>query len=521
MTNKWLNETMEDEQRKQVKGFVDLLLRRKKMIFTFLLLATAVGMFIYTKTPKVYQSSSLIMYQRQKINPAKMSPDEERKISEMVNTVGQQVTSRTSLESIINHYDLYADMRTQIPMGEIIARMRDKDIEIESQKEQGDIFTVSYSSSDPQKARLVTNAIAAKFVEENIRTREERASETSAYINEELQMIKSTLDKKEKIMRDYKLQYYNEMPEQRKANMDRLNALQEQLNTNQNNMQTLGQTKLIINEQIANYQQLAAYSTADNTGDEIIDLPTLKNTLESLLIRYTDQHPDVIRIKRRIETLENQQAQKASANPGITVPPAVARTSNQKLNTQLKEIELSLSILKQEREEVLKQIKKYQKWVDAAPIREAEWSGLTRDYEELKKHYENLVAQSLAADSAETLEKRQKGSQFKVIEHAFLPEKPIKPDFLGIMAVVMFAGLGLGIGFALFSDSIDSSFKEASDIESYTGIPVICSVPVVHTTREKWFHTLTSTTWGLLFVGAAGLIFYYAFHYIENGIIIL
>ena len=104
---------MDTEQRKQIKKYLDLLFLRKKMIFIFLLIAVGVGLYSYVKTPKVYLSTSMLMYQRQKINPAKMSPDEERKIGEMVSTVSQQVTSRTSLESIISQYNLYEGQRVE------------------------------------------------------------------------------------------------------------------------------------------------------------------------------------------------------------------------------------------------------------------------------------------------------------------------------------------------------------------------------------------------------------------------
>ena len=514
---------MDDEQRIQIKKFIDLLLRRKKMIMAFFLFAIGAGLFIYTRTPKVYLSSSMIMYQQQKINPGKMSPDEARKIGEMVSTVSQQVTSRTSLENIINQYGLYKELREKLPMEDIITKMREKHIEIKSQKEKGDIFSVSFTGDDPAQVRMVTNAIAAKFVEENIRFREELASENSAYIQDELQIIKETLDKREKIMRDYKLKYYNEMPEQRKGNMDRLNALQEQLSTNQNNIQTLEQTRLLLNEQISNklHQQKTAEAEL-KTENNVDDLPKLKKSLEALLTRYTEEHPNVTNLKGRIESLERLQAQAATEQVRKAPPPDDKEISElDKLKTQLKEMELSLGLLKQERLEILKQINKYQQWVDAAPIREAEWSSLTRDYVELKKHYESLVAQSLAAESAETLEKRQKGSQFKIIEQAFLPEEPIKPNFLKSMATAMAVGLGLGIGLTLVFSFIDPSFKEASEIESYTGVSVLCSVPSVTTIKEKWFRVLAATIWSLLFIAATGLLVYYSYFYYESGVIIL
>jgi len=163
--------------------------------------------------------------------------------------------------------------------------------------------------------------------------------------------------------------------------------------------------------------------------------------------------------------------------------------------------------LKKEAAEIKKQIEIYQKWIAAAPVREAEWANLTRDYQQLNKHYQDLVTKSLEAESAESLEKKQKGSQFRVIDPARLPEKPFKPDFIRIMAVALALGLGVGGGIAFTLEYLDTSFKEAHDLESYLQLPVVCSVPLVNTIREKRQARIKGVFWTLCFLAVlAGLL---------------
>ncbi|MDH3347107.1 MAG: hypothetical protein OEM02_03260 [Desulfobulbaceae bacterium] len=462
---------METDQRKVLLKNADLLLRWDKLIIFSVLLSLFLGLVVYLNTPKTYQSSSLIMYEQQKISPSRLSPDQEKKIGQMVNTVTQQVASRTSLEGIIKEFGLYQDQLAKLPLEDVVDMMRSK-IDISAQQKKGDIFSVSFQDGNPRKAMLVTNAIAAKFIEENLRFREERASETTAYIDDELRMAKETLDKKEDIMRDYKLKYYNEMPSQRAINISRLNTLQEQYQAVQANIQNLEQTRLLVQQQYElQMQSMTNPASGSSKNAQIFDLDSARLSLKSLLSKYTPEHPAVKQLEKQIQQLE--QERKGSG----------AQSDKQTL--QLEEIKLNLKSLRENSRKIQEQIGTYQRWIESTPVREAEWAAVTRDYEELKKHYEYLVSQSLAAQSAESLERRQKGSQFRIVDPAYLPEKPLKPNFLKIMFVAVVLGLGGGVGGVVLFNFFDNSFKDVSEIEELLQMSVICSIPLIVMETEK------------------------------------
>ena len=128
------------EQRRLILKNLDILLRRKKIIIFFLLLGITCGLGQYLRMAKIYKSSSLIKYQRQSINPTAMSPDDIRtRTRDVVNTVSQQIMSRTSLEGIIKEFDLYTDMQKTIPMEDIVDTMRKDHIKTQL-LQGGDIF---------------------------------------------------------------------------------------------------------------------------------------------------------------------------------------------------------------------------------------------------------------------------------------------------------------------------------------------------------------------------------------------
>jgi len=487
--------------------YMDLFISRYKLIVVCLLLAASAGPFYYLNIPRTYQSTASIIYKEQNINPSRLSPDEGMQIREMVNTVTQQVLSRINLEKIVKEFNLYTDLQKTVPIEDIIEKLREKDIEISVQRERGNVFSVSFRGKDPQTVMKVTNELAAKFIEENLRVREERAKATATYIQDELRMSKETLHNKESQMRDYKLKFYNEMPEQRASNMSRLNALQEQFQAIQSTIYDREQTRMLVSEQLEIRRDIQSTSAGPSaqeleTDRERLwnDLETARNTRQELLSRYTIEHPSVKRLEKQIIQLESELGNLKTPGTSYAVNgPTTSDARIQELTLQLKGIELDLKILREESANNLNQIKTYQKWIEAAPIHEAEWSSLTRDYDELKRYHDTLLAQSLAAEAASSLERHQKGSQFKIIDPAYLPITPDKGPFRIIFLASILIGLATGAGLVLGLDLMDTSFKDKKEIEAFLQLPVTCALPLLVTETEKKRKQATNIIWHCFF----------------------
>lgn len=489
---------MNEKTQQLIKKYIDIVLARKTLIATLVFIALVGGTAIYYKTPKVYQATSLLIYEKQKINSSKMSPELHEKVREIVNTLMQEVTSRTSLEKVILEFDLYSGMREELPIEDVIEFMR-RQIQISPTK--GDVFQVSYYGSDPRKVLRVTNSLASKFIEENLKYREESASKTSEYIANELQLAKTSLDQQELAMRDYKLKFYNELPEQRKINVDRANTLQVKLQGVQNNIQELERTKIVLQEQIGQRRQLLKTTVANqmlqegnnsdvaHEGDPYQQLARMQSYLATLQVKYKETHPEVKHVKAAISALEERLADEGMHQKTAGMDQGGSLLSRdpvlQAASIQRGDIERNLRALREDEKELRAQIKRLEAWIAAAPVREAEWSALTRDYNQLKGHYDFLVAQNLQASSVENLEKRQQGSQFRIMDPARLPQKPVKPDFVKIMVLAVGLGLALGGGLALAFDMVDTSFKDPLEVEEYLGLSVICSIPYLPLAREK------------------------------------
>ncbi|EKD38010.1 MAG: hypothetical protein ACD_75C00901G0002 [uncultured bacterium] len=468
--------------------WIDIGDRRKALITTCILTALTIGLGVYLSQPKVFQSDSLLSYQQQMVNAGRMLPDDNSKLKDIVSTLTQIVTSRSSLEKIINDEKLFEKERRQLPMEDVIEEMRSQ-ISIEPSK-NGDTFRVVYTGSDPVKVVRVANALAARFIEENLKYREERASETSAYTEEELEMAKKMLDGKEAVMRDYKLKFYNEMPDQRETNMSRLIALQTHNQSRQESTQNLERTRALLRDQVATRRELleikesslvAVASDSSRVLSKKQKKEQLLAELQALELRYKEQHPKIVSLKNKIVKLEQSSEDESEGELATTQaadnPEERGDKTLMDLQLQIKDIDYSIEKILKEKEEVEVLIKQYEGWVAAAPIREAEWSALTREYAELKRHYDFLVGQNLQAGSALNLERKQRGSQFKIEDTAQQPVKPVKPDFLKIMGVALLLGCGAGVAGALFLQKMDTSFRFPEELETAFPFEVLCTIP--------------------------------------------
>ena len=209
----------------------------------------------------------------------------------------------------------------------------------------------------------------------------------------------------------------------------------------------------------------------------------MKAQLASLEARYTQRHPDVIRLKKKIADLETKQESAPKRVEVIPENTALIEAERGMLN-QLREIDLQIQNLKAEAVQLNSQIKQYEALVENTPKREQELFSIQRDYRNMQEAYNSLLSRKLEADIAVSMEKKQKGEQFRILDVAQLPEKPISPNLKKLFILAIAAGLGVGGGLIFLFYYFDSSFRKTEDIETFLGLPVLATVPMAYQPRE-------------------------------------
>jgi uncharacterized protein involved in exopolysaccharide biosynthesis len=220
----------------------------------------------------------------------------------------------------------------------------------------------------------------------------------------------------------------------------------------------------------------------------------MKAQLESLLSRYTERHPDVIRLKARIKDQEKQdqanlQAETAAASGSSTEQSPPALLSPQ-YRTQYNAVLQEIGRLEVDIADTRRQISTYQNRVENTPKREQELLRLRRDYQNIQSTYDSLLERKLEAEIAVNMERKQKGEQFRILDPAKIPQKPVKPDMKKLFILIFGAGLGIGGGIIFLLEYMDESFKRPEDIEEDLELPVLCSVPRIIDRKTRILHRI-------------------------------
>jgi uncharacterized protein involved in exopolysaccharide biosynthesis len=210
-------------------------------------------------------------------------------------------------------------------------------------------------------------------------------------------------------------------------------------------------------------------TTAQLTSGSLEELQTELDRMRGI---YTDKHPDVIALERRVEELKKQGGS-SSARPDA-LPPGSARDG---VGLQLATISGNIEGYKKQIEQVNEQIELYKQRVERAPQIEMELNKILRGYETVRQRYDNVLSRKMDAKMAEELERRKKGEQFRVLDLAVRPPLPFKPDPLRTMLMALAAGLGLGFGLAYLREMLDPAFYSPEEIEVYLKTEVIATLP--------------------------------------------
>ena len=211
--------------------------RRKWLgIPIFLVVFTAV-ISVVAFLPNVYKASATVLVERQKVPEKFVQSTVTSDIDYRLQSITQQILSRSRLESLINRFNLYSKMRQEQPLEKVVALVRENiGLELQSEKKRRGgttvAFTLSYSGPDPQILAEVTNTLASFYIEENLKAREEQASGTAKFLQAQLEDIKRKLETQEKLISQFKEQHIGQLPEQLQANLSALEQLNTQLRLN-------------------------------------------------------------------------------------------------------------------------------------------------------------------------------------------------------------------------------------------------------------------------------------------------
>lgn len=442
--------------RKEVLEYLEVPLRRPLLVIIPWILVLAAALASTYVLPKKYKSSTLILVESGKVPESFVPQLATERTARRLQSVKQEVLSRTRLERIVQEANPYGTNGTE-PITAIVERMRDH---IEVAVKENDAFSIEFINSDPHKAQLVANRLATLFIDETSASRQKQVREGYAFIDEQLEGARRELEGREQTLRRYKEQHMGTLPEQMGANLATLQRLQLEL-------QTVSESLRAANDRLALYQRQPE-TTDDSRGSEAA---RLREQLTSLRARYTEEHPDIIALRQQLARVQTEPRGGAARD---AVDGGAARTSD-----TIERAEQEVRGLEARREELQRKLGQLQGRVDSAPRTEQEIATLTRDFQKLNENYLALLNKKLDAQMATKLEETWKGEQFRILDPANYPERPFFPNRYLFLVLGAVLGLALGLGMAFADDYLDHSVRDAADAEALFAYPVLATLPLI------------------------------------------
>jgi polysaccharide chain length determinant protein (PEP-CTERM system associated) len=462
-----------------IPDYVKMLTRRKKYLLWTVCGIVGVVVPVSMLIPKDYKSETLILVEPQKIPEAYVRATVTSDVTDRLQTIQEEIMSRTRLASIITDLNLYPKERAKKSMDELVEEIR-QDITVEvindnhPEKKSVGAFRISFLAGSPQTAHDVTAKIADLFIQENLKVRDQQAQGTSHFISDEAQKAQAQLEVQEEKIKAFNAKHMGALPEQEQTNLQMVGQYQslEQSNSEAIDRATQQRTYLqsMLNVSSSREKTAAAPLTTAQMA-----LQKKKQELASARQKYTDSHPEVVRLEGDVAALQ----QEVAAEPKLTADAGPTASQAEQFKSQLASVDQELKERTSREAQLEGQIRSLQGRVNVTPDVEAEFADLNRDYQVMQKNYQTLMEKQDASGMAAELERRDQSEQFRVLDPASMPTSPYSPNMLLINGGGIVVALVLGLALALLIEIKDVAIRDAGDIEKYLNVPLISSIPAL------------------------------------------
>jgi succinoglycan biosynthesis transport protein ExoP len=526
-----------EQETTSLRDFWQVLRRRRWIAGSVGLAIFALGAAIAALWPAVYQSKATILIEEQEIPHDLVRSAITSYADQRIETIKQQVMSRSTLWKIVEQYGLYATMRRRDSTEEVLEQfVKDIHIEVINAKvvdkrsqipTQATIaFTLAYDGESPVVAQKVANELTSLFLAENLKTRERHAQETTAFLKQEAEHLEKHIEDIETKAAALKQKANGALPELTQLNMQLMNqadrelievdreirSLEERRRFLEGELATLKPNTPIISsagERIldsgerlkalrAQHASASAYLSAEHPdiikmrqemasleqevgeqapGDDIGKrLDGERAHLATLTQRYGEDHPDVLRSRDVIATLENELSLIAS-QPRKPYPFKPENPAYINIQAQLASTTASLQALRNSRMSLKKRAGEYAGRLERIPQIEPEYLDLQRDRESSVHKYHEIRSRLMEAQVSEGLEIQRKGERFSLIDPPDLPERPERPNrpVILILAALLASIGGLGAGAA--SEQLDETIRNPRQLRQATGLLPLAAIP--------------------------------------------
>lgn len=457
----------------QVKRVLDIAYRRRWWLVVPVAISVAVGIAVLSRLPRMYQASTSILVTAQRLPEEFVRSTVTTRVEERMTSLSVQLLSRRYLETVVAEFGLASPQDGDRAIEQASSKLRRR-VTLDYDRRNLSWFKINVEDELADRAAGIANRLADLFIEQNSRLREEQAAGTLETVEGWLRKTRSELEKRDEEIAAYKRAHMWQLPDQLQANMELLSEARERANSLTNDIQLREDRLASLRSDLRLRRTVEAATGVPASEDPVSRrAATLRSELAQLRLKYTDENPAVKSKKQELDEFlrENPEAAGAEGRDGPVADGGVGGTEIARLEAEIRKLEA-------ERSRVQHDIDMYRERIADTPTHQQELSALTRDYDTLKKEFEETLGKRQQAQRAQELELSRQSEQFDVQDRAKIPSSPFKPRAVLVMFFSVVIGLALGIGSALLLELFDPTVRTEEEFKSaFPRLALLASIP--------------------------------------------
>lgn len=488
---------MASEYELSLHDYLSIIKRRLWQIIVIFTAIVTLAAVIALMMPPVFESKGTILVESQQISSDFVKSNQQSFADERIEVIKQRVMTRENLYRIINKYELFSDKLEKQSISEVISEMRRAiNVSLLNARSGGGhgnttiAFHVSFEDRQPEIAHKVANELVTLFLDENVKARTEKATETTEFLSQEVETLRKNLETTETKVAEYKEKHADSLPEHRNMHMTMLERVEREINDINREYKTVQEELRYLDVELASAKaDTNANSVSGEPKKETVEteLEKSKLELERALALYSEAHPTVKALKRNIQNLEkakldnksDAEKQVHSSGENIEIDLRVA-----KIEAQIEAAQARLTSLSNQKKLLKSKVINLQSRISTSPTVEKGLLSLMRDYQNAKSKYEEVKSKQINAKIAENLEQENKAERFSMLEPPIFPEKPIRPNRKKILLLGLLGGLAASLGGVLLLESINGSIRSSEALSLVTNARTMATIPYVYTQSE-------------------------------------
>jgi len=454
-----------------------IILRRYVFIGVMLAVVTASVIYSYS-VKKMYKAETIVVVDAPSIaNPLASGSSGSSRARERLSLIKHLLFNRSSVAKVIRELDLDVHIKTPYQYEALIGKIQ-SNLHINTRR--NNLFQLSYLGENPKEVRDIVNTLAAKYIEDSFQSKRSGVSLSTDFYNDQILYYKERLNDAESAVNVYLAKNPTMVLRSPDVKLARVQSMQTSLMDLRLRRKELQGRLDILNDQLSGKTPLSGTVTLND--NPVNRLEMLEEHLATLLLKYTNSYPEVLRVKGEIAELNKglsgkgkEPSSKGGENP-----------VRKQVQSEVGKIKNALTMLGSREVEIEQEIVSLEAALSDVPAENQIMVDLRREVNVYEGIYNNLVAKFEAVKITKELEQREEPFIFKVVNPAVLPVRPVKPDRVLIILFGLLAGIGAGVALVFgWENYLDTSFKNAESLKNSIGLPVLAAIPNIVTDEVK------------------------------------